>query len=397
MRRIRLWRRRGATITCVMLAAAVTGVHGCRHGNDENAYAPPPPPEVIVANPAEKEVTSYLTYTGVIEASETVELRARVQGFLERVNFTPGQRVKAGDVLFVIDKWQYAAAEERARAAVAAQEAALLGAENDARLARELADQRAGPEIDAIIKAARRDVVAADLAQAKAQLTEAQLNLGYCEVVAPIDGRISDNYVDIGNLVGRGETTLLAEIVRTAPVFVSVDVSEADVLRVRREREASGDLVGIEPGQIAPGVWRPAELSLADEDEFRFKGRVDYVDPRMNPETATLRLRTTYENKDEVLLPGLFARVRFPMATTKSLVVSEAALLSDQLGRYAMVVNDKDEVVQKRVKIGALDGDMRVVEEGLTAQDRVIVLGVLKARPGSKVSPKMQEPAAQGR
>ncbi|MBX3317163.1 MAG: efflux RND transporter periplasmic adaptor subunit [Phycisphaeraceae bacterium] len=389
--------RRMRSVAWVPILGLLCVFGGCKHDKEGNTYVPPPPPEVIVANPVEREVTSYLTYTGVIEASQTVELRARVQGFLESVNFSPGQRVRKGDVLFVIDKRQYAASVEQARASVAAQEAALLGAENDARLARELADQRAGPEIDAIIKAARRDVVAADLAQAKAMLTEALLNLEYCDVVAPIDGRITDNYVDIGNLVGRGETTLLAEIVQTAPVYVSVNVSEADVLRVRREREAEGTLGGVEPGQIAPGVWRPAELSLADRDEFTFKGRVDYVDPKMDPVTATLRLRTMYENADEVLLPGLFARVRFPMATTKSLVVSEAALLSDQLGRFAMVVNDKDEVVQKRVKIGALDGTMRVVEEGLTAQDRVIVLGVLKARPGSKVSPKMQEPAAQGR
>ncbi|MBX3360320.1 MAG: efflux RND transporter periplasmic adaptor subunit [Phycisphaeraceae bacterium] len=389
--------RRKRSVAWVPMLGLLCVFGACRHDKEGNTYAPPPPPEVIVANPVEREVTSYLTYTGVIEASQTVELRARVQGFLESVNFSPGQRVKKGDVLFVIDKRQYAASVEQARASVAAQEAALLGAENDARLARELADQRAGPEIDAIIKAARRDVVAADLAQAKAMLTEALLNLEYCDVVAPIDGRITDNYVDIGNLVGRGETTLLAEIVQTAPVYVSVNVSEADVLKVRREREAAGTLGGTEPGQIAPGVWRPAELSLADRDEFMFKGRVDYVDPKMDPVTATLRLRTMYENADEVLLPGLFARVRFPMATTRSLVVPEAALLSDQLGRFAMVVNDKDEVVQKRVKIGALDGSMRVVEEGLTAQDRVIVLGVLKARPGSKVSPKMQEPAAQGR
>lgn len=369
----------------------------CKQKSDSNTYAPPPPPEVIVANPAERDVTEYLTYTGVIDASERVELRARVQGFLESVNFRPGQSVKKGDVLFVIDKRQYAASVEQARAAVAAQEAALLGAENDARLARELADQRAGPEIDAIIKAARRDVAAADLAKAKAQLTEALLNLEYCDVTAPIDGRITENYVDTGNLVGRGETTLLAEIVRITPVYVSVDVSESDVLRVRRERESAGVLTATEPGQISPGVWRPSELALADEDEFRYPGRVDYVDPKMNPETATLRLRTTYENKDEVLLPGLFARVRFPMTTTKSLLVPEAALLSDQLGRFAMVVNDSDEVVQKRVKIGALDGTHRVVLEGLTPQDRVIVLGVLKARPGSKVTPKMQEPTAEGR
>lgn len=377
----------------LLLLALTLGA--CKKGDDSNTYVPPPPPEVIVANPVQREVTSFLAYTGVIEASETVELRARVQGFLESVNFQPGQRVKKGDVLFVIDKRQYIASVEQAKAAVAAQEAALLGAENDARLARELADQRAGPEIDAVIKTARRDVVAADLAKARAELTEALLNLEYCEVVAPIDGRISENYVDIGNLVGRGETTLLAVIVQASPVYVSIDVSENDVLKVRRDQ--LGDRQVNEPGQIAPGVWRPSELALADQTEFSYPGRVDYVAPQLDRVSATLRVRTTYENKDESLLPGFFARVRFPMSSANAILVPESALLSDQLGRYAMVVNEKDEVEQRRVKIGVLDGMVRVVEEGLTPQDRVIVLGVLKARPGSKVTPKMQEPAAQGR
>jgi multidrug efflux system membrane fusion protein len=377
----------------LLLLALALGA--CKEGDDSNTYVPPPPPEVIVANPVQREVTSFLAYTGVIEASETVELRARVQGFLESVNFQPGQRVKKGDVLFVIDKRQYIASVAQAKAAVSAQEAALLGAENDARLARELADQRAGPEIDAVIKAARRDVVAADLAKAKAELTEAELNLEYCEVVAPIDGRISENYVDIGNLVGRGETTLLAVIVQASPVYVSIDVSENDVLKVRRDQLSDRDVN--EPGQIAPGVWRPSELALADQADFSYPGRVDYVAPQLDRVSATLRVRTTYENKDESLLPGFFARVRFPMSSANAILVPESALLSDQLGRYAMVVNEKDEVEQRRVKIGVLDGMVRVVEEGLTPQDRVIVLGVLKARPGSKVTPKMQEPAAQGR
>lgn len=377
----------------LLLLALTLGA--CKKGHDSNTYVPPPPPEVIVANPVQREVTSFLAYTGVIEASETVELRARVQGFLESVNFQPGQRVKKGEVLFVIDKRQYIASVEQAKAAVAAQEAALLGSENDARLARELADQRAGPEIDAVIKGARRDVVAADLAKAKAQLTEAVLNLEYCEVVAPIDGRISENYVDIGNLVGGGEATLLAVIVQATPVYVSIDVSENDVLKVRRDQLSDRDVN--EPGQVAPGVWRPSELALADQTEFSYPGRVDYVAPQLDRVSATLRVRTTYENKDESLLPGFFARVRFPMSSASAILVPESALLSDQLGRYAMVVNEKDEVEQRRVKIGVLDGMVRVVEEGLTPQDRVIVLGVLKARPGSKVTPKMQEPAAQGR
>ncbi len=384
-RRLFAW----ATVLAATLAAA-----GCREKDDRNAFAPPPPPEVIVARPVEREVVSYLEFTGVIEASETVELRARVQGFLQELKFQPGQRVKKGDPLFLIDKREYEAAVARAQATVQSRKAALVGAENDARLARELADQRAGPEIDALIKAARRDAMQADVAAAEAALSEAQLNLGYCDIAAPIDGRISANYVDVGNLVGRGEPTLLAEIVQATPAYVSIDASESDVLTVRRNRENAGESLKNEPGQVAPGQWRPSELSLAGESEYKYKGRVDYVEPKLNSLTGTLRVRTVYENADESLLPGLFANVRFPMSTRKAILVPEAALLSDQQGRYALVVNDENTVAARRVRPGILEGTMRVVEEGLKPEDRVVVLGVLKARPGSKVTPKLQEPAA---
>jgi len=369
---------------------------GCKKGADANAYAPPPPPEVIVAAPVEKEVTTYLLYTGTIEASETVELRARVQGFLESVKYKPGQRVKKGDLLFVIDKRQFQAQVDEARAAIQAQQAALLGAENDAKMARELADQNAGPEIDAVIKAARRDAMKAEIVRLEALLADANLSLEFCDVTAPMDGRITRNLVDPGNLVGRSEPTLLATIVQSTPVFVPVDVSESDVLAVRRELERTGQLGKREPGQIGPGQWRPCELALSDEAEFMLQGRIDYVEPRINTETGTLRVRTRFENTDETLLPGYFARLRFPMSSRKSVLVPDAALLTDQQGRFAMVVNAKDEVEQRRVTIGALDGSMRVVEEGLTPADRVIVLGVLKARPGGKVTPKVQTPPAAG-
>ncbi len=379
-----------------LLVAAWGGGGGC-DGDKGNAYVPPDPPEVIVAAPVERDVTTYLTYTGAIEASETVELRARVQGFLEKVNFQPGQRVKKGNLLFVIDKRQFEAAVDQAQASVRSLQAALKGAENDAKMARELADQQAGPEIDAVIKAAKRDSIEADIARAEAQLVEANLNLEYCDITAPIDGRITRNLVDPGNLVGRGEPTLLAHIVQSTPCYVPVDVSEADVLAVRRELERTGELGKNEPGQMGPGQWRPCELARADQTEFKVPGRVDYVEPAISTETGTLRVRTRFENTDESLLAGYFARVRFPMSSRKALLVPEAALLADQQGRYAVVVNEKDEVEVRRVRIGALDGTMRVVEEGLDADDRVIVLGVLKARPGAKVTPKAQEIAAAGR
>jgi len=377
--------------TLLAALGAATLLAGCKKGDDKNAFVPPPPPEIVVSNPIERDITEYLMYTGTIEASEKVELRARVQGFLEKINFRPGQRIKKDEVLFQIDPRQYQAALDQALAAVEAQKAALTGAENDARLARELADQRAGPEIDAVIKAAKRDAVKAEVTRAEALVEEAKLNLEYCTIKAPIDGRISKNLVDVGNLVGRGEPTLLAEIVQAVPAYLSVDVSEGDVLKVRRARERQGDDArGVDPGQIAPGKWRPCELALSDEKDFPHPGRIDYIAPEMNAQTGTLNVRTRFENAEEVLLPGLYARVRFPMSSAKAMLVPEAALLSDQQGRFALIVNDKDDVEIRRVKIGGLEGTLRIVTEGLTLQDRVVTLGVLKARPGSKVTPKVE-------
>ncbi len=381
-------------ITALLLVA----LGGCERGEDRNAYAPPPPPEVIVAHPVEREVVSYLTYTGVVEAAETVELRARVQGFLEQVLFKPGQRVKKGDELFLIDPREYQNRVAAAAAEVQAQEALLVGAENDARLAQELADKHAGPAIDAVIKKAKRDTVAADVLSAKARLEQANLDLEYCRVVAPIDGRITENLVDEGNLVGRGEPTLLATIVNATPAYVHIDVSENDVLEVRRMALEKGlKDPDREPGQISPGVWMPCELRLADETEFQVKGRVDHVEPQVSAETGTLRVRTTFENADEYLVPGLFATVRFPMSTQQKLLVPEEALLRDQQGRFALVVDAENTVESRRVRIGVQEGGLRVIEDGLSAGDRVVVLGVLKARPGAKVNPKVHEPPPGGR
>jgi membrane fusion protein (multidrug efflux system) len=409
--------RARALLAGALVAAAAAG---CKK-EDKNAFVPPPPPDVVVANPVERDVVRYVTYTGTIEPAEHVELRARVHGFLDKINYEPGQKVKKGDVLFVIDKSQYqadlATAQadvESAKASVVTaladvqvQEALYVGADNDAKLARTLADQKAGPEIDAVIKAAKRDAVKADIEKskasvetaktniekAKAVVVTANLNLSYCDVTSPIDGRVTVNKVDVGNLVGRDEPTLLAEVVQAAPVYVSVDVSESDVLAIRRDNEKQGRPAGIEPGQAKEGEWRPSELALADQTEFAVKGHVDYVDPEMNASTGTLRVRTVYDNEKGTLLPGFFARVRFPLSSTKSFLVPDAALLSDQQGRYALVVGAGDVIEARRVKVGIAEKDMRVVEEGLTAEDRVVVLGVLKARPGSKVTPMTEDEA----
>jgi len=356
---------------------------GCHRGN---VFAAPPPPTVTVGNPVQKDVTHYLEYAGTIEAHQVVELRARVPGFLHQILFKPGAKVAKDDLLFVIDKRTYEAAVARAEAQLAADQAAVQAAESDAKIAEDLAAQRAGSEIDRILKVGRRDSARAAVAASQAELTRSKLDLEFCDVRAPISGRITKNLVDVGNLVGQGLPTPLATLVETRPVYVSVDVSESDLLVVRRARMAR-DLT-LEPGQVAPGEWRPVELALADGGGFSYHGRVDYVDPLLNPQSSTLRVRCRFDNDDEFLLPGLFVRVRFPMQTQAAILAPDLALLSDQGGRYALVVDEHDEVQQRRVTVGELDGSLRVVTSGLSTSDRLVVNGLLRARPGAKVRPQ---------
>jgi len=370
------------------LAMVWIALGGCTH--DANAYAPPPPPEVTVAHPIHKLVTRYLESTGTTEAYQTVELRARVPGFLEQANFKPGGAIKKGDLLFVIDKRPFQAAVERATAQVMADEAAFKAAASEAKIAEEVFAQRAGSEIDKITKDGRRDTAQAALAAAKAALESAQLDLEFCEVHAPISGRITKNYVDVGNLVGAaGQPTMLATLVDSRPIYVTVDASESDLLMVRRSRMATNP--DAEPGQIAPGQWRPVDLAIGDDKEFTVHGRIDYVDPALDPQTSTIRVRARFENDDGSLLPGVFARVRIFLDSVDSTVVPDIALLSDQAGRFAYVLNDKDVVEVRRVKIGALDGPMRVVLEGLSTSDRVVVNGLQRARPGITTKPTLQK------
>jgi RND family efflux transporter MFP subunit len=385
---------RPAPIVAAPILAAVllpAGTSACTHKS--NAFAPPPPPKVTVAHPVQKEVTHYLEYTGTIEAHQVVDLRARVPGFLDKVLFKPGAKVKKDDLLFVIDKRTYEAAVKHAEAQLESDRAALQGAEADAKIAEELASQRAGSEIDRIIKLARRDSAKAAIAAAQAEVDRTRLDLEFCEVRAPLEGRITKNFVDAGNLVGQGLPTLLATLVESRPMYVSVDISESDLLTLRRARMQKDP--SLEPGQIAPGEWRPVDLAIADRGEFSFHGHVDYVDPLLNAQTSTIRVRCRFENEDEFLLPGLFVRLRFPTATGTAVLAPDTALLSDQAGRYALVVDEHDEVQVHRVSVGELDGSLRVVSSGLTTGDRLVVNGLLRARPGAKVQAQMEEPAGR--
>jgi len=379
--------RRGLVSAC-LLALPLLG--GCEE--QKPAPPPPPPPEVQVAPPRMRDVTDYLEYTGNTEALAQVDLRARVPGYLQQINFTEGKPVKKGDLLFVIEKAPFEAAVARAEADVIARKASLAGAEADARLAAELADQRAGPEIDRIVKAARRDSAKAAVAESEAILQNARLSLGYCEVYAPVDGVISKTFVDAGNLVGQGESTKLATIVASQPIYVTVAVSEADMLRARRaqvEYEASR---GVKRRELAEFK---AFVALADEAKFDIEGTLDYVDPAVDRQTGTIGVRMVFKNEDGFLIPGMFVRTRIPLDTTSRLVVPQVAISQDQAGSFVLTVGPDGTVARKTIQVGATDGEDRVVLSGLATSDVVIVQGIQRARVGGKVTAKQMASAAQ--
>jgi membrane fusion protein (multidrug efflux system) len=352
-----------------------------------NAYVPPPPPVVTVSTPERRPVTTYMEHTGTTQAIETVDLRARVKGFLESIHFTPGESVKQGALLFVIDPKPFQAKVDQAAADLTSKEAQLVSAESEFKRSTQLYQRKVISDEEMIKTRANRDAAKAAVEAAKATLEQANLDLGYTRVTAPISGRIGRNLVDVGNLVGDGQATLLATIVKDDPIYAYMNVSEAHLLMYRKMvREGKRVDYRAKPIRL--------DLGLANEEGFPHEGRLDYADPAIDPNTGTITARGVFPNPDGAMIPGLFVRIRVPLEEHKdALLVDERALGADQTGSYVLVVNEKkgNEVERRSIKVGAKDGDMRVIEGDVGSNDLVIINGLQRARPGAKVNPKRQE------
>lgn len=360
-------------------------------GKENVSCVTQPSPNVTVSRPIEREVTDYAEYTASTEAFETVKIRARVEGYLERVLFKDGARVAKDDVLFIIERKPYQIRLDQAKASLAQSHAELKLAETAQGRKEAALKGNAISEIEVIEARARSDTVRAAVAVAQAAVAAAQLNLSYTEVRTPIRGRISRTLVDTGNLVGAGEKTWLATVVNDEPIYAYFNVSERDLLLYQQE-----------PGKsVSPlngnGKTR-VQFGLSKDKANIFEGYLDYVDNRVDASTGTIQTRGIFPNPDHTLMPGLFGRIRLPIGGPhKALLVPEEALGADQRGRFLLVVNEQNEVEYRSVQVGQAVEDYRVIEKGIGLGDQVIVKGIQQARPGTRVNPQVAETTPEGR
>ncbi len=351
----------------------------------KNTYVPPPPPQVTIAHPLRQPVTDYLKQTGTASAVASVTLVARVPGYLQSMSFTDGSMVDKGKLLFVIEQAPYKANLDLAEATLAQQQAQLTraGEEYDRQL--RLVKQSAGSQANVEKWLAERNSAAAAVDEAKANIEIAQINLGYTEVKAPFRGRIGRHLVDAGNLVGSPTPTSLAVIDEIQPIYVYFNLDESTVLRIRAAMRARG----LGPSDIDKV---PVYVGLQNEDGYPHEGKLDFVATGIDTSTGTLQVRALLPNDDRAILPGMFVRVHVPVERDKdSLLVSNRLLAVDQTGTYLLVVNTQDVVEQRTVEIGALVDGNRVITKGLQADDWVVVEGIQRAAPGTKVSVTRQK------
>jgi RND family efflux transporter MFP subunit len=352
---------------------------------EQNSFVPPPPPKVEVAMPVQGSITRFLEATGNTAPIKSVDLVARVQGFLQSINYQDGTFVKEGATLFTIEPETYKLKLEQAQAAEAGSQASLKQAEADFKRQSDLAQRQAVSQATLDTSTSARDNAQANLQQAQVNTKIAEVNYGYTNVTAPLDGIVSAHLVSVGELVGAASPTQLATIVQLDPIYVNFNVNEQDVLRIREEARQRG---------MTPSDLRqlPIEVGLQTESGYPHKGKLDYISPTINQSTGTLAVRGLLPNPDRVLLPGFYVRVRVPFDQQQNaLLVPDVALGSDQAGRYLLVVNGDGVVEQRKVQTGPLEGDLRVIESGLKPDDRVVTSGLLRAIPGQKVDPQLQK------
>ena len=372
----------------LLLIALGPVLTGCGEGAPKQAA--PPPPAVTVAKPQKQTVTDFDEYVGRFIAVDSVEIRARVSGYLQKVDFKDGQIVKQGDLLFAIDRRPFETALAQVRATLAQARANLAYAESDLGRASQLVRDRTITEQSFEQRTQAKRVAEASVAAQEAAVRQAELDLQFTDLKAPLTGRIGDRRVSEGNLVTggtSGNTTLLATIVSIDPIRFEFTFDEASFLRYERVGKEGKDITSRSTGvEVA--------VKLIDEPDFVHRGKMDFVDNVIERSSGTIRGRALLPNPDGVFTPGMFGRVRVPGSPPyEALLLPDTAIGSEQVRKFVMVVDGENIARTKYVTLGQLVGNLRVIKDGIAPDDRVIVNGLMRARPGTKVAPQEEQPA----
>jgi RND family efflux transporter MFP subunit len=374
-------------VPAVLLLA---GLAGCNQSQQQSGG--PPPPSVTVATPVQRTVVDQDEYVGRFIAVNSVEIRSRLSGYLSEIHFKDGQMVKEGDLLFTIDRRPFEIALEQMRANLAQARANLAFTEGDLTRGQSLLANKTITEQVYDQRTQAKSVAEAAVAAQEAMVHSAELDLDqYSQIRSPIDGRIGDRRVAVGNLVTGGTgggNTLLANVVSVDPIRFEFSFDEQSYLRYVRYASASKEVAALN-GNV------PVTLELIDENDFKHTGKIDFVDNAINQSTGTIRGRAVFDNADGLFTPGMFGRLRVPGSPPyTALLVPDAAIGSEQVRKYVLVVDDTGTVRQKYVTPGQVDGGLRVIKDGLAATDRVIVNGLMRARAGVKVNAQEQGTAS---
>jgi RND family efflux transporter MFP subunit len=367
-------------------AALAALLAGCDQGQPKSKdAAPAPPPSVSVSMPVQREIVEWDEYTGRFDATQTVEVRARISGYLDEVRFRDGQEVSQGDVLFAIDPRPFERALEQARAELFAAKTKVENAGLDVARGLKLIGEKYISDKTLDDRQSLLRDAQATVKVAEAKVKSAELDLSFAIVTAPISGRIGRTLVTAGNWVSAGSAsgaTLLATIVSQDPIYIYFDVNENNYIKYKRLAER-----GVTAG--AANVGAPVEVGLPDENGFPHKGTLDFLDNRLDQGTGTLRARAVLPNKDGLFSPGLFARVRVTGTPRyAALLLPDEAIATDQTNKYVLVVRADGTVERRNVKLGPLVEGLRVVREGLSPEAWVVTRGLQRASPGLKVVPK---------
>ena len=373
--------------TVLLRLAALLLVVGSWHPARSVAADPPPaPPAVTVSQPIQRELVEWDEYTGQFAAKEFVEIRARVSGYLTEIHFEDGQLVKEGDLLFVIDPRPYEATLAAARAQLAQGEAQVELATRQLERTAELRKKDFEPASTYDQRVSDLKVASAAVESAKAAIRSAELNVGFSRITAPLTGRISNHQVSIGNLISGSDsatTPAMTTIVSLDPIYFYFDMSEGDYLAYQRAT-AAGTLG--EARETVPPVY----ARLTDETEWPWKGQLNFLDKQMDRGAGTIRARATFPNPGYFVTPGQFGRIRIPASEQHvCILIPDGAVVTDQSRKLVMTVKEDGTVEQKVVRPGPMTDDgLRIIRSGLEASDRVIINGLVRARPGAKVTPQ---------